>query len=93
MRRDEASGASAAGRREVFEGRGIAFLLSQVGAHSSRTWAERLRPLGLDSRQIMLVWHVGMREGRAQRELAEALGLPESRIVAWFKVTYEIRMA
>jgi DNA-binding MarR family transcriptional regulator len=67
--------------RELFRGRGIAFLLSQVGAHSSRLWARRLREIELDSRQVMLFWNVAMHEGRSQRALADALGLPSSRVV------------
>jgi DNA-binding MarR family transcriptional regulator len=68
--------------REVFDARGAAFLLSQVGAHSSKRWADRLAALGVDSRRVMLFWHVALGEGRSQRELADALSLPESRIVA-----------
>jgi DNA-binding MarR family transcriptional regulator len=67
---------------ELFRARGVAFLLSQVGAESSKRWAERLAALGLDSRRVMLFWHVALVEGRSQRELADALGLPETRIVA-----------
>jgi DNA-binding MarR family transcriptional regulator len=66
---------------QLFRGRGIAFLTSQVGALSSRRWNERLRAEGLDSRQVMLFWNVAAGEGRSQRELADALGLPGSRIV------------
>src|SRR5262245_37532390 len=68
-------------RDELFRGRGVAFLLSQVGAQVSRAWAEQIRPLGLDVREAMLLWHVAREEGRSQRELAEVIGLPESRIV------------
>jgi DNA-binding MarR family transcriptional regulator len=67
--------------REVFRARGAAFLLSQVGAHSSKRWADRLAALGVDARRVMLLWHVALSEGRSQRELADALSLPESRIV------------
>jgi DNA-binding MarR family transcriptional regulator len=71
----------AADVRDLFRGRGIAFLVSQVGAHSSRLWAKRIGEIGLDSRQVMLFWNVAMREGRSQRALADALGLPGSRVV------------
>ena len=67
--------------RALFQGRGVAFLASQVGAHSSRVWNDRLRAAGLDSRQVMLFWNVAAGEGRSQRELALALRLPASRIV------------
>jgi DNA-binding MarR family transcriptional regulator len=70
-----------AGARDLFRGRGVAFLASQVGAHSSRHWARRLREIGLDSREVMLFWNVAMHEGRSQRALADALGLPSSRVV------------
>jgi DNA-binding MarR family transcriptional regulator len=81
MRRQRRDDSGVDDRSDLFQGRGVAFLLSQVGARSSRSWAKRLQPLGLDSRQVMLFWHVAQREGRLQRELADALGLPESRIV------------
>lgn len=74
-------GPSAARRRELLDGRGVAFLASQVGAHSSRAWNERLRSAGLDSRQVLLFWNVGVSEGRSQRELARILRLPASRVV------------
>jgi DNA-binding MarR family transcriptional regulator len=66
---------------ELFRARGAAFLLSQVGAQSSQAWADRLAAIGFDSRRVMLFWNVARAEGRSQRELADALGLPESRIV------------
>ena len=59
----------------------MAFLASQVGAHSSRLWNERLRSAGLDSRQVLLFWNVAVSEGRSQRELAGMLRLPASRVV------------
>jgi DNA-binding MarR family transcriptional regulator len=68
-------------RRDILRGSGIGFLLSQVGAQSSLGWNERLRAQGLESRGVMLLWNVALEEGRSQRELAEALGLPGSRIV------------
>lgn len=60
---------------------GVAFLLSQLGGHSSRLWVERLAKRALDAREVMLLRHVALSEGRSQRELARAVGLPESRIV------------
>jgi DNA-binding MarR family transcriptional regulator len=66
---------------ELFRARGLAFLLSQIGALSSRRWAERLAKLGLDSRQVMLFWNIALREGQSQRELASAMHLPSSRLV------------
>ena len=69
-------------RRQLSLGDSISFLLSQAGAHSSRLWTERLRSIGLDSREVMLFWNVAMAEGRSQRQLAEALAIPSSRVVA-----------
>ena len=74
-------GPSAARRRELLDGLGVAFLASQVGAYSSRAWNERLRAAGLDSRQVLLFWNVAVAEGRSQRELARTLRLPASRVV------------
>lgn len=74
-------GPSAARRRELLDGLGVAFLASQVGASSSRAWNERLRSAGLDSRQVLLFWNVAVSEGRSQRELARTLRLPASRVV------------
>lgn len=61
---------------------GVAFLLSQLGGHSARLWSRRLGKLGLDAREVMLFRHVALAEGRSQRELAHAIGLPPSRVVA-----------
>jgi len=69
-------------RQDVFQGRGLSFLLSQIGAHTSRSWTQRLEPVGLDSRQVMVMWNIARAEGRSQRELADALRLPASRVVA-----------
>ena len=61
---------------------GVAFLLSQLGGHSSRVWKTRLEKIGLEPREVMLFRHVALSEGRSQRELALAIGLPASRLVA-----------
>ncbi len=61
---------------------GAAFLLSQLGGHSSRLWAERLARIGLEPREVMLFRHVALAEGRTQRQLAFSIGLPPSRVVA-----------
>jgi DNA-binding MarR family transcriptional regulator len=74
-------GPSAARRRQLLDGLGVAFLASQVGAYSSRAWNDRLRLAGLDSRQVLLLWNVAVSEGRSQRELARSLRLPASRVV------------
>jgi DNA-binding MarR family transcriptional regulator len=61
---------------------GAAFLLAQLGGQSARRWVERLAKVGLEPREVMLFRHVALNEGRSQREVAEAIGLPASRIVA-----------
>jgi DNA-binding MarR family transcriptional regulator len=61
---------------------GAAYLLSQVGSYSSRRWQQRLEPLGLDAREVVVLRHVAAEEGRSQGSLALALGVPASRIVA-----------
>ena len=63
------------------EGRGVAFLASQVGALSSKLWNRAVEGIGVDSRTAMLLWNVSLAGGRSQRELAATLGLPPSRIV------------
>ena len=60
---------------------GVAFLLSQLGGLSSRTWSDRLARLELEPREVMLFRHVALAEGRSQREVARGIGLPDSRIV------------
>jgi DNA-binding MarR family transcriptional regulator len=60
---------------------GAAYLLSQVGAHSSRRWQERLAPIGLDARSVLVLRHVAAEEGRTQSSLSASLGVPPSRIV------------
>jgi DNA-binding MarR family transcriptional regulator len=60
---------------------GIAFLLSQLGGQSSRAWTTRLAQIGLEPREVMLFRFVALAEGRSQREVAAAIGLPASRIV------------
>lgn len=61
---------------------GAAFLLSQVGFHSSRLWRQRLAPLGLEPRLVMLLRHVAAAEGQSQHALGEGLQIPPSRMVA-----------
>jgi DNA-binding MarR family transcriptional regulator len=68
--------------REALRVPGAAYLLSQVGAHSSRRWQERLAPIGLDARSVLVLRHVAAEEGRTQSSLATSLAVPASRIVA-----------
>ena len=61
---------------------GAAFLLSQIGFHSSRLWRERMARLDLDPREVVLLRHVAAAEGQSQQALAESLQIPPSRMVA-----------
>src|SRR6184192_1907593 len=61
---------------------GVGFLLSTLGFHSHAVWAERLLPLGLDSRQAAMLLQVPAAEGQPQQALARALKIPPSRVVA-----------
>ena len=61
---------------------GAAFLLAQLGGHSSRLWTKRLAKAGLEPREVMLFRFVALSEGRSQREVAGAIGVPPSRVVA-----------
>jgi DNA-binding MarR family transcriptional regulator len=67
--------------RESLRVPGAAYLLSQVGAHSSRRWHERLAPIGLDPRSVLVLRHVGAEEGRTQASLSASLAVPPSRVV------------
>jgi DNA-binding MarR family transcriptional regulator len=60
---------------------GAAYLLSQLGAHSSRRWHQRLAPIGLDPRSALVLRHVGVEEGQTQASLSASLAVPPSRIV------------
>ena len=44
---------------------GVAFLLAQLGFHSSSLWKDRLAPLGMDPRHVVLLRHVAAAEGRS----------------------------
>jgi DNA-binding MarR family transcriptional regulator len=60
----------------------VGFLLSQLGFAGSRRFAERLEPLELNPRTFALLRHIDAAEGQSQHELAEALRVPPSRMVA-----------
>ncbi|CAN5801131.1 hypothetical protein BH23ACT12_BH23ACT12_07520 [soil metagenome] len=62
---------------------GAAFLLTRVGAHSSRLWRERMAKLGMDPRHVMLLGLVAEEEGRSQLALGRQMGTPPSRMVAF----------
>lgn len=60
-----------------------AFLMSQVGMHSSQLWRGRMSELGLDPRHVVLLRLVGAEEGRSQLALGKQMQLPPSRMVAF----------
>ncbi|MGW6686103.1 MarR family winged helix-turn-helix transcriptional regulator [Streptomyces sp. NPDC054961] len=62
---------------------GVAFLLAQLGAHAAERFAERVSALGLTPAQAGLLRLLGRTPGRSQRELADVLGMPPSRFVAF----------
>ncbi|WAP58451.1 MarR family winged helix-turn-helix transcriptional regulator [Streptomyces sp. S465] len=62
---------------------GAAFLLAQLGAHAAKLFAERLVELDLTPPQGGLLRLLAGSPGRSQRELADDLGMPPSRFVAF----------
>ncbi|SRR5579883_1582975 len=61
---------------------GLAFLLSQVGAHASARFAERLEPLGLKPAHAGILGVIQQADGLSQQALGETLGIFPSRLVA-----------
>jgi DNA-binding MarR family transcriptional regulator len=61
---------------------GVAFLLAQLGFHSTRLWKDRLAPLGIDPRHAVLLRHVAAAQGQSQQALGRAMQIPPSRMVA-----------
>ncbi|QKV97346.1 MarR family transcriptional regulator [Streptomyces sp. NA02950] len=62
---------------------GAAFQLAQLGAHAAELFAERLAELDLTPPQGGLLRLLAGSPGRSQRELADDLGMPPSRFVAF----------
>ncbi|WP_328300966.1 MarR family transcriptional regulator [Streptomyces sp. NBC_00435] len=62
---------------------GVAFLLAQLGAHAAGRFSERVSALGLTPAQAGLLRLLARTPGRSQRELADVLGMPPSRFVAF----------
>jgi DNA-binding MarR family transcriptional regulator len=60
---------------------GLAFLLSQVGAHASARFAERLEPLGLKPAHVGILRVIEQADGLSQQALGERLGMFPSRLV------------
>jgi DNA-binding MarR family transcriptional regulator len=61
---------------------GVAFLLSQLGFHSTRLWKDRLAPLGIDPRHVVLLRHVAAAEGQSQQALGRVMQIRPSHMVA-----------
>jgi DNA-binding MarR family transcriptional regulator len=64
------------------EAAGLAFLLSQVGAHASGRFAERLEPLELKPAHVGILKVMRQTDGLSQQALGELLGIFASRLVA-----------
>ncbi len=76
VERKKAAGGMRAG------GLGIAFLLSQLGAHAAARFADRLAALRLTPGQAGLLRMVAKEPGLNQRQLADRLRAQPSRVVA-----------
>jgi DNA-binding MarR family transcriptional regulator len=64
------------------KGAGLAFLLSQVGAHAAFKFAEYLGPLGLKPPDVGILKVIREANGLSQQALGERLGIFPSRLVA-----------
>jgi len=60
----------------------LAFLLSQVGIHASRRFAERIAAVDLSPPLFRVLNLVAAAEGRSQQAIAAAIEIPASRMVA-----------
>ncbi len=60
----------------------LAFLLSQVGTHASRRFAERIAEVDLSPSLFRILNLIDAVEGRSQQAIGEATQVPPSRMVA-----------
>ncbi|MFL5872000.1 MAG: MarR family winged helix-turn-helix transcriptional regulator [Solirubrobacterales bacterium] len=60
----------------------LAFLLSQVGIHASRQFAERIDAAGINPPLFRILNLVDAAEGRSQQAIGQAIEVPASRMVA-----------
>jgi len=60
----------------------LAFLLSQVGIHASRRFAERIATVDLNPPLFRVLNLVDAAEGRSQQAIGKAIEVPASRMVA-----------
>jgi DNA-binding MarR family transcriptional regulator len=63
-------------------GDSLAFLLSQIGAHSAMLFTRRLTELGITPRQFAVLSHIHHDEPRTQQQLADLLGIHRNNMVA-----------
>lgn len=60
----------------------LAFLLSQIGAHSARMFAADLAPLGVTPRTYGVLSNLAQTDGQTQQQLAGALGIHRNNMVS-----------
>jgi DNA-binding MarR family transcriptional regulator len=60
----------------------LAFLLSQVGLHAARRFAERMEEIELTPSLFRILNLVDAAEGRSQQAIGQAIQVPASRMVA-----------
>jgi DNA-binding MarR family transcriptional regulator len=60
----------------------LSFLLSQVGTHAARRFAERIAEIGLQPPQFRVLNVVDAAEGQSQHAISEVIQAPPSRMVA-----------
>jgi DNA-binding MarR family transcriptional regulator len=60
---------------------GVAFLLSQVGAHAAGCFEQRLSKIGLTPQHVGLLRMLGSNGGMTQQAMAELFGIFPSRMV------------
>lgn len=61
---------------------GPAFLLAQIGAHAAAKFAARMQAVGLTPPLVGVLRFLVRNPGSTQRDLADAIGMPPSRLVA-----------
>jgi DNA-binding MarR family transcriptional regulator len=62
-------------------GRRASFLLSQIGARSADSFAERLAPLGLRPSEFGLLVALSAGQGASQQQLADGIGVHRNAMV------------
>ena len=60
----------------------LAFLLSQVGIHAARQFAERITTVGINPPLFRVLNLVDAAEGQSQQAIGKAIEVPASRMVA-----------